>query len=142
MSQWTKLFIAAAAALILVVLVLVFMIFNFDSGDCHNRIHQEYRSPGNVYKALVFERQCGGNERYSTQVYLLKANDPFPTDAGNILILDGRASLVAPTLYWNLPNELWIYHHVSGNEYRLENSWHGNDGVNGEVRIQYKSKPQ
>lgn len=136
MSQWNKLLISLFVGLLVVVLILLVMILNFDTGACKNTIHQAYLAPDSQLKAVVFERSCGEGNRISTQVSIVKGGQSIENNAGNILILDGSAFQVAPKLHWNLANELFIYHRLTGSEYRAETAWNEVK----EVRIKYIAK--
>lgn len=132
MNQWTKIFIAIGTVLFVAVLILLVMILQFDSGACENNVHQEYISPDNTLKAVVFERNCGG-DKFSTQISIIGSFESLGEEAGDVLILNGRAMQVAPKIKWNHAAELTVYHRLTGEEYKVQKNWKGKK----EVRINF-----
>ena len=86
MSQWNKILMALFAILISVILGLAYLIYDFDSGDCNNRVVDEFLSPGAIYKAVIFERSCGSSDKKSTQISIVRSFSDLPPEAGNILL--------------------------------------------------------
>lgn len=133
MSQLNKILMVLFAILISVILGLAYLIYDFDSGDCKNRVVNEFLSPGAIYKAVIFERSCGNSDKKSTQISIVRSFSELPEEAGNVFIIDGQAAMVAPKIYWQSAHKLWIYHRVNGKEYRLERQW----GEDDKIKIDY-----
>ena len=134
MSQWTKIFIGVGSLLFVAALILLIMILQADSSACKNTVEKEYISPDNTLKAVVFERNCGG-EKFSTQVSIVGSFDSLGTDAGNILILEGRAMQVAPSIKWERSNELVVGRSLDGSEFLAQRRWLGDK----EVMVKYQA---
>jgi len=55
---------------------------------CKNSIIQELQSPNNIYKIVIFSRDCGATTGVSTQVSILKKNKNIKNKSGNICVAD------------------------------------------------------
>jgi hypothetical protein len=78
-------------------------------GVCHNGDIHEVYSPDRVWKAIRFNRWCGGDD-FVYQVSVLRALEPLPNDPGNVL-RETPATLSAEIqLVWEGPRELWVIH--------------------------------
>jgi hypothetical protein len=76
-------------------------------GDCRNSDIHEVYSPDRAWKAIRFNRWCGG-EDFVFQVSVLRASEPLPNDPGNVL-REGPATLGAEIqLVWEDSRELWV----------------------------------
>lgn len=71
-----------------VVVGLTAMVFETMLGNiCGNETLQQSYSPNGLYKAVVFERDCGATTGFSTQVSILPVGEELSdSDAGNTLI--------------------------------------------------------
>ena len=78
-----------------------------DVGVCQNRDIHEVYSPDRLWKAIRFSRWCGGDD-FAFQVSVLRAAEPLPNEAGNVL-RETPATLSAEIqLVWEKPRELWV----------------------------------
>lgn len=101
---------------------------------CGNYIHEEYPSPSGKWKAVVFQRDCGATTGFSTQISILPSSDSLENDSGNIFIMDGHPSDVAPSLNWVADSELKINRKRTGSEHKAERSY----GWFSTVKISYE----
>jgi len=62
---------------------------------CDNESFKEFKSPSAKWKVVVFQRSCGATTDFSTQASLLRADEPTPRKAGNLLAIDSNHGAVA-----------------------------------------------
>jgi hypothetical protein len=67
---------------------------------CGNEIYQEVYSPGKLYKAVVFQRDCGATTSFSTHVSILKASTILKDEPGNTFIMDGHPDWTGVEINW------------------------------------------
>jgi len=79
---------------------------------CSNNVISEINAPGGVFKAVVFDRNCGATTGHNLQVSVLPAGTSIQ-GGGNVLIVDDTVSverdlarLVSVT--WKSPRQLSI----------------------------------
>jgi hypothetical protein len=97
---------------------------------CGNEIYKEYLSPNGELKAVIFQRDCGATTGFSTQISIIKADSNLKNESGNIYIVNGHPSRVAPQLSWSSSDELIIFKLIDGSEHKAEKQWSSsNTGV-------------
>ncbi|MGB6135108.1 MAG: hypothetical protein WBG74_00840 [Shewanella sp.] len=71
------------------------------SSMCGNTVYTESLSLDKMYKAVIFERSCGGATGHSTQVSIIKANKQLCDNcAGDVLIANGHPNDNKLNLIW------------------------------------------
>jgi hypothetical protein len=93
------------------------------SDICENYIHQEYLSPDEKHKAVVFQRDCGETTGGNTQISIVGANNELENDSGNIYVIKGRSEKVAPAVIWQSNSKLVIKCLLSGSEFKAVSEW-------------------
>ena len=73
----------------------VLAFFNVSRNLCGNDRVTEELSPDGQLKLVVFRRDCGATTGDSTQISVLRADQPLPNEAGNVLIVAGEPALTA-----------------------------------------------
>jgi len=76
------------------IIACIFILFSITDGGCVNKIYQSTTSPDNVYRMILFDRDCGATTGYSTHISILKSNEAVE-DGGNVFVADddhGRAN--------------------------------------------------
>ena len=94
----------AAVVALLVATVAVFVYFL--DPLCVNEPIFSLDSPGGVYQAVLFQRNCGATTPYSLHVSVLAYGAELPDEPGNVLIF--RDQNLTPSLHWNSPSNLMI----------------------------------
>jgi len=56
---------------------------------CANEVIASTLSPSQATKAVVFNRNCGATTGFNTQVSVFAASTALPSEAGNVLIVEG-----------------------------------------------------
>lgn len=113
----------------------VVLLHSFLEGGCVNEIYSEVQSPGNKYKAVAFQRDCGATTGFSTQISILNLGDALENDSGDIYIIAGHPERVSPKMIWINDRELVIETTFKGDEYKAEKGW----GMFDEVKITYST---
>ncbi|MBB1425449.1 hypothetical protein [Shewanella sp. SG44-2] len=68
---------------------------------CGNTVYTESLSLDKMYKAVIFERSCGGATGHSTQVSIIKANEQLCDNcAGDVLVANGHPNDNKLNLVW------------------------------------------
>lgn len=85
--------------------------------ECENEVLREIRSPSGVYRAVLFNRNCGATTGPNLQVSVLSAEEPA-TGSGNVFVAersrDEPSGLQTPIdLDWRFDDELIIRHDPS-----------------------------
>jgi len=71
------------------------------SSMCGNTVYTESLSLDKMYKAVIFERSCGGATGHSTQVSIIKADEQLCDNcAGDVLIANGHPNNNKLNLVW------------------------------------------
>ena len=110
-------------------------LFLYTADDmCKNIVYKEYASPNAQLKAVVFVRDCGATTGFSTQISILDFNESLKSN-GNIFIITGQPSEVAPSLKWRGSSELFIDYSINGSEFKAKKSY----GYFNRVKIIYKN---
>ena len=130
-------FIAVVLFVVLVIPAAFFIgiFFWYGSDMCGNYIHEEYLSPSESHKAVIFQRDCGATTGFSTQISIIRAEQELGNTKGNIYIIDGHPEEVAPTLKWRSENTLSINRSLSGTEYKAKSSW----GWLNKIKVEYNA---
>ncbi|MEZ5494507.1 MAG: DUF5412 family protein [Pseudomonadales bacterium] len=103
MRKWVKLTIWLSTSLagFLVAAFLALYIFFTSLPDmCGNQVFKEIYSPGNKYKAVVFQRDCGATTGFSTQVSVINSNEILENEGGNAYIADNHPNETKLQLTW------------------------------------------
>jgi hypothetical protein len=112
MDRMTKGMAYKSGAFIVVLLVLIIIMWsNLNSmitERCKNRVIRETRSPGSIFKAVIFERDCGTTAGISTQASLLPVADQLPNRKGNLIIVEGLANPSDVQITWKGTKNLYI----------------------------------
>jgi len=83
---------ARAIALAITLLVAGIALTDFSlSGWCRNRVTAELAAPGGARRAVVFERDCGATTGVSTQIALLRRDQPLARGGANLFIAGSYA---------------------------------------------------
>ncbi|MFT7824105.1 MAG: hypothetical protein ABXS92_05020 [Sulfurimonas sp.] len=117
--------IKTAISAIILFSVVIALVFHYFSGGlaeglCSNKPYQEYLSPNQTYKAVVFQRACGPSSGSTTQISIIDASENLKNRAGNVLVIKGYPKRIAPKLEWNGEQEVIIHHPLDGSEFRAE----------------------
>jgi hypothetical protein len=71
------------------------------SSMCGNTVYTESLSLDKMYKAVIFERSCGGASDFSTQISIIKADEQLCDNcAGDVLIANGHPNNNKLNLVW------------------------------------------
>lgn len=71
------------------------------SSMCGNTVYTESLSLDKMYKAVIFERSCGGASDFSTQISIIKADELLCDNcAGDVLIANGHPNDNKLNLVW------------------------------------------
>ena len=81
-----------AFAIVLTAFAMSIGLSGCDAG-CVNEPTFAQASPSGVYRAVVFNRNCGATTGFNTQVSIIKSSDVSLNAGGNALILDGTIPL-------------------------------------------------
>lgn len=120
MKNWKKYLVIIGGILFGAPIVLLGLVAYLLPDLCGNDIYSVNVSPGNEYKAVIFQRDCGATTGFSTQLSIIDASSDLDNDAGNVLILDGHPDDVKLKVDWNSNNELVVNHLISGNEHKAK----------------------
>ena len=89
---------------IIFIVACIFIFFSITDGGCVNKVYHSASSPDNVYKIMLFDRDCGATTGYSTHISILKINEEL-NDGGNVFIADDdRGRAVSHSEYKSLIN--------------------------------------
>jgi len=92
-------------------------------GMCGNKIYKEYLSPDQLFKAVVFQRDCGTTTGFQTHISILDSKEILANEGGNIFIIRGRPDDVAPLLKWTGHKVLHIKHTLNGDEIKSKSKF-------------------
>ncbi|GGP65197.1 hypothetical protein GCM10009347_33840 [Shewanella algicola] len=71
------------------------------SSMCGNTVYTESLSLDKMYKAVIFERSCGGASDYTTQISIIKADEQLCDNcAGDVLVANGHPNDNKLNLVW------------------------------------------
>ena len=112
MDRMTKGLAYKSGAFIVVLLVLIIIVWsNLNSmitNRCKNSLIRETRSPDSMFKAVIFERDCGTSAGISTQASLLPVADRLPNRKGNLIIAEGLANPNDMQIVWRGARNLYL----------------------------------
>lgn len=118
--NWLK---GLSAALVVVVAVSLFSLWVARAG-CNNQLEQQFVSENGLYKAVVFQRDCGATTGFSTQVSIIAADDEFCEHCmGDIMAADGHPGETQLRLRWAGDRELLVLLPEKVKIYRRETQW-------------------
>lgn len=106
MKKFLWLFVLMIAAGIGVTVAVPFLSLDQISGMCENNIIEEVQSPDGIFKAVIFERNCGATTGLSTQVSIIAAEAALQPESGNIFVIDNDDG-AAPQRRYGGPN-IWV----------------------------------
>ena len=89
--NWKKAWLILIGSLVSLVTILTLFTYTIQiafDGMCGNKFLSEKSSPDRIYRAVVFQRDCGATTGFSTQVSILKAEERLPNQSGNLFIAD------------------------------------------------------
>ncbi|AZG72416.1 hypothetical protein [Shewanella livingstonensis] len=90
--------IISALALFAVMAILMGWLLN---QMCGNNVYTESLSLDKMYKAVIFERSCGGATGHSTQISIIKADEQLCDNcAGDVLVANGHPNDNKLNLVW------------------------------------------
>jgi len=87
---------------------------------CVNHVYGEVVSPGDKYKAVIFQRDCGATTGFSTQISILEVDAALKNSSGNIYIVDGLPEMFVPKIKWEGDQKLIIQTLLDGNRHKAE----------------------
>lgn len=120
MLTWLKGLFIAVAVLVAVPLVLFWLL----SAGCVNQPYQQFVSENGLYKAVVFQRDCGATTGFSTQVSIIAADDELCDNcAGDVLAADGHPRENKLQLEWRGDHQLKLLLPDGIKIYRRETQW-------------------
>ncbi len=61
--------------------------------SCTTEVQRQTASPGHLYVATTFHRECGATSGSNTQVSIRRSSEPFDPKKGQVLAIDGRHTL-------------------------------------------------
>lgn len=119
--------------LIIIIVFLLFLgfaifglisIWQYSSPDlCKNYLIEEKYSPDNIYKVLIFSRNCGATTKESLQVELVSATANITNDSvGNILVIDSGDNIF---VNWTTNESLAIFYQIDQEVYKKESEIQG-----------------
>lgn len=118
--KWLKVLGIALGLLIALPLFLLWFLLD----GCSNQLYQQFVSENGLYKAVVFQRDCGATTGFSTQVSILAADDELCDDcAGDILAADRHPGENKLKMQWRGDHELLVSLPEGLNVYRSETQW-------------------
>ena len=128
MKLWAKILLGILIAVALLGGYLFYGFYKFSEGMCGNQIVSEIPSPDRMFKAVIFQRDCGATTGFSTQVSVLRISTSLPDDSGNIFVADtnhGRARSAAwggpeAKVYWENSRKLIIEHQIMARVFKAE----------------------
>ncbi len=128
MRLWAKILLGIVIVVVLLAGYLFYGFYRFSSGICKNGIVSEISSPDGMFKAVIFQRDCGATTGFSTQVSVLRISRSLPDDNGNIFVADtnhGRARSAAwggpeAKVYWENSRKLIIEHQIMTRVFKAE----------------------
>jgi hypothetical protein len=131
-SAWLKeknslklLFLIVFACFIGLVGIGFFALHETFSNMCGNEVYQEVLEPGNRFKAILFQRDCGATTGFSTQISLISVDDKLPNNHGNIFIANGHPKDTNIEMHWLAPAKLLVRHTVGLSVKRKEKLYKG-----------------
>ncbi len=97
------------------VTVAINRVFQAVQPGCTNTVIESAAAPGGLHTAVLFERSCGDNAGFSSQVSVLAAGQQLPDMAGNALVaVNGATAGTAPwggpavAVAWLSPDQLQL----------------------------------
>lgn len=72
----------------LLIIMIITAIWYLNNTIASNQVLEEYPSPDNAYKVVVFERDAGATSDFSTQVSIIPVKSSLGNRPGNIFIID------------------------------------------------------
>lgn len=136
--------VGLAGLLAVVGIPIMVFVFLLSSADdlCGNSPLLEVPSPGGDWKAVVFERNCGATNGFSTQVSVIKSGTNLPNEGGNLFVADTNHNAApsgaggGPSVHvaWVGRSTIRIEHHPLARLIKAQPSYNG-------IRIEYVATP-
>ena len=128
MKLWIKILLGIVIVVVLLAGYLFYGFYKFSEDMCGNQIVSEIPSPDRMFKAVIFQRDCGATTGFSTQVSVLRISTSLPDDSGNIFAADtnhGRARSAAwggpeAKAHWETSRKLVIEHQIMARVFKAE----------------------
>lgn len=118
--KWLK-GLAIVVAIVVAVSVVLFWLL---SAGCGNQPYQQFVSENGLYKAVVFQRDCGATTGFSTQMSIIAADEELCDNcAGDLFSADGHPEENKLKLQWNGDTELQVVLPDGIKIYRRETQW-------------------
>ncbi len=89
---------------------------------CSNATIASVTSPSGAHKAVVFVRNCGATAGWSTQVSVLRSSESVQNQAGNALVVEGKAAV---TVRWQSASAVTLSGLSNGRLFKQEQSANG-----------------
>jgi hypothetical protein len=140
MRKLLKIVAWLAATCLVVVAALVGAAWLMFGDPCGNDVLAEMPSPDKRYRVVVFQRDCGATTGFSTQLSLLRSQQPLGNEGGNVFAADTNHG-AAPSgpgggpdvsVRWVNSGELVVVHHPKARVFLAEPKVSG-------VRITYSA---
>ena len=123
MEKMKKALKILATIIVLTLVVLFSLSYSIFNGACQNQVFNAYYSPDKSMRAIVFQRDCGATTGFSTQISILNSDEELDNEGGNIFIIKGHPSDVAPEIVWTGNQSITIHHRINGNEFKAKNQF-------------------
>src|SRR5687768_11049809 len=96
MKMWTKVTLGALGLLLGGTALAVLGLWRLVSAGCDNDVLSDVPAPGDRYRAVVFQRNCGVTTGLSTQVSVIRGSRRLPNEGGNAFVADDSTALTEP----------------------------------------------
>ena len=73
--------------------------------SCSTEVQRQVVSPGRMFVATIFHRECGATSGFNTQVSIRRSSDAFDPKKGQVLAIGGRHAL---SVSWSTDQHLRI----------------------------------
>jgi hypothetical protein len=101
-----------------------------DGLSCSTEVQRQAASPGHLYVATTFHRECGATSGFNTQVSIRRTSEAFDPKEGQVLAIAGRHVL---SVVWATDKHLQIAL-PPDRVYNEQTQWEG-------VKIEYTRRP-
>jgi hypothetical protein len=116
-----------AGGLVVLLALAVVCLYRLLEPTCGNQVLAQVASPDALWKAVVFQRDCGATTGFSTQVSILRADDTlsgsgnvFTADTNRGAAPDGPGGGPEVLVRWTAPTQVEIAHHAKARVFAKE----------------------